>query len=508
MDDIKEKLLKGLNGKSREELEALSEKLQEYKKRKTENMCKSYVPNVKAEEFIKMVGSNEVFVPLFSAANGVGKSCCGANIVANICFGVQNDYFKGLELFEDFPYLKRGRIISDPTTLKEKIVPELKKWFPSNRVDVKYETSKEGKFYESRWVTDTGFEFTLMSSEQDTKEFESTDLGWVWIDEPLRREVYTATIARLRTGGILFWTMTPLSYSAWIKDEIYDKRDGKNADYVTATVWDNCKDIEGTRGMLSKADIDRMISQYPVDEAKARIDGEFGHTLGKVHKNFDRKIHVIEPFKIDPSNFVTFMALDTHPRVEEAVLWMAVDRQGTKYIIDELWFKGTDAEIAGQIKTIEKAGNMRIGDRLIDPSAFNNDKRSGEESFADRLMYLGLNFRHGSKNLIEGIRRTEEAFYNEVKEGQMIVKPEVYIFSNCVRLIKELDNYVWDEYKGKGSDERNPKPSPKDINDHFVEDLHRLLIEDFKFKEMKPVTMDMVRAKNKRKTSSFRQTSY
>ncbi|MFA5340688.1 MAG: hypothetical protein WC332_02820, partial [Clostridia bacterium] len=42
-------------------------------------------------------------------------------------------------LYKDFPYLKRGRIVSDPTTIREKIIPELKLWFPSNRYEMKYD---------------------------------------------------------------------------------------------------------------------------------------------------------------------------------------------------------------------------------------------------------------------------------------------------------------------------------------------------------------------------------
>lgn len=452
--------------------------MEELEKRKKENLARTIIPNLKGEEFIKMVGKNEVFVNLFCAANGVGKSFTCCNIVVNICFGVQNKYFD-YPLFKKFPYLKKGRIISDPTTLKEKIVPELKKWMPSNRYEVKYETYKEGKSYEARWRTDTGFEFDLMSTEQAPKEFESTDLGWVYIDEPCPKSIYLATIARLRRGGIVFWGMTPLAYSAWIKDNIYDKRDGKNIDYVTADVWDNCKDIEGTRGILSKVDIDRMISQYPEVEYEARVKGKFGHLLGLVHKGYEPKIHKIDPFDISKKDYCVVMALDTHPRVDEHILWMAIDEKGRKFIIDELRVKGTDAELAEAIK--ERERNWRVVDRLIDPSGFNEDKRTTEVSFAERMMAHGFNFRRGSKLLHECIRRTDVALKYEKKGEDFIREPEVFVFSNCSGLDKELLNYVWDEYKGRTAEERTPKPQPKDINDHFVENLHRLIIEEYTF---------------------------
>jgi len=456
-----------------QELLAINKELQT---RESEQQAENYVPNGKVEEFIKLVGSNKSFVNLLVAGNGVGKSAAGAMIVRAICYGKPNDWFNH-PLFVNYPYMKRGRIISDPTTLKEKVVPELKKWFPSNRYNVKYETYKEGKSYEAKWITDTGFEINLMSNEQEPKEFESVDLGFCWFDEPSKKAIYMGTVARMRRGGTIFWTMTPLAYSAWIKDELYDKRDGIMIDYVTADVSDNCIE-HGVRGILEHKNIERMLSQYPEAEKEARAHGKFGHLIGLVHKGFEPKIHVIEPFTID-NNYSVYMALDTHPRVPDACLWMAVNEKNQKYIIDELSFTGTDAEIAAKIKQKETSWNVQK--RLIDPSGFIDDKRTNERSYADRLRALGLNFLAGSKNLLEGIRKTDDAFSYQVKEGQMIVSPEIFIFSNNINLIHELLNYVWDEYVGKGADEKDPKARPKDKDDHFVEDLHRLLLANFTY---------------------------
>jgi len=66
------------------------------------NLSKTYIPNGKAEEFIKQVGSNEHFVNMFVAANGVGKSAAGANMVTNIVFGPQSEWFQH-PLFQKWP---------------------------------------------------------------------------------------------------------------------------------------------------------------------------------------------------------------------------------------------------------------------------------------------------------------------------------------------------------------------------------------------------------------------
>lgn len=504
---LQDKIRENIQKMTRKQKIEFLEELEEYDTRKKENLCKKYLPNKKCEQFINQVGSNKHFINLFSAANGVGKTAVGVNIVANMCFKPQNKWFKG-QLYEDFPYLKRGRIISDPTTIKEKIVPELRKWFPSNRYKTQWQTQKDGKNYESKWVTDTGFEFDIMSNEQDAKEFESTDLGWVWLDEPSRKDIYIATIARLRMGGTLIWTMTPLSYSAWIKDEIYDKRDGKDIEYVTADVWDNCVDREGTRGILTEENINRMINQYPEDEKQARIYGKFGHLLGRVHKTFDRKIHVIKPFKIDPTKYVVAKAHDTHPRVEDHIIWMAIDEKNTKYFINELVINGTVAEISTRIKQIEKINNYRMIDDLIDPSAFNFDKRSKEKPIGEQFYYEGINYRKGSKDLVGSIRRTDDALYFEEKDGHMVVAPEVYFFDTLSVAIPQLENYVWDEYRGRIKDEKQPKASPKDKNDHQPENIHRLIVEELEFKEMEHESIISRLKRSNKKQASYKQTTY
>ena len=184
--------------------------------RRKQNPHNYYEPNGKCEEFIKLVGSNEIFVLIYSAANGVGKTALGANLVANICYETKNPYFMGLPLFENFPFVKRGRVISDPTTVNQILVPELHKWFPQGR----YTTDKSGKLYEYNWRTDTGFLFDVMTYEQQVKEFEAATLGFAWFDEPPPMAIYKATIARMRAGGIIFITETPLSGSAWLYDNL------------------------------------------------------------------------------------------------------------------------------------------------------------------------------------------------------------------------------------------------------------------------------------------------
>lgn len=452
------------------------------------------MPNGKTQEFIELVGADKCFVNLFCAANGVGKSCAGANILTNIVFGVQNDFFKH-PLFEKWPYAKRGRIISDPTTIKAKIIPELEKWFPVNEVkafpEANYENSREGKNYVAKIKTNTGWEIDIMTTEQDTKEFESADLGFVWIDEPMPEDKFMATLARGRMGMIVVWTYTPLFGAAWIKRFMDDHCDGQYADYVEAEMEDNCK-VHGVRGILEHENIKRICDGLPEDEMEARVFGKFGHLIGRVHKSFKRKIHVIKPFPIDPRRFTTYVALDPHPRVPDHALYMSVDKNGTKYVTGEVITEGLVKELYMDMISFEEVMKYRIGGRIIDPSAFVDDQHKEEPSTGSQLFNLGLDFVKGSKDLMGGIKRTNDALDYQVVEGRMIRPPELYIFETCPIMIKQLEEYVWAEWKGASKDSKQPNGKPKDINDHQVENLHRLLMSEPVFIPM-PATVQLGR---------------
>lgn len=478
-----------LNDKELDEEEARTEErikvaVATKEQRKKDNLCKSYFPNGKATEFIKMVGSDKHFVNFFIGANSTSKTATGVNILANICYGPQNEYFEHT-LFEKFPYpIKRIRIISDPTTIKEKIIPELQKWFPTNDAskipDAPYETAKEGKNYVSKIRTSTGWEIDLMSNEQDTKEFESVDLSVVWIDEPMPKDRFLATIARGRLGMIIIWTLTPLTYSAWIKDWL-DANQGELADYVEAEMEDNCIK-HGVRGIMEHVFIKRMHDSFPEDEREARVYGKFGHLIGRVHKSFRRKVHVIPPFPLDPKRYTTYMALDPHPRTPDHVLYMSVDSKGTKYISGELVSStegsGGVRELYERIKAFETLMKYRMDTRIIDPAGYIDDQHNEKKSLGSQLHDLNMIFIKGSKDLMAGIKRTNDALNYTVREGKMIMPPELYIFDTCNITVKQLDEYVWQEFKGPSKDDKKPSGRPKDVNDHQVENLHRLLLHE------------------------------
>lgn len=459
-----------------------------------------YEPSVKGEEYINAISKvhedgQQNFMTLYSAANGIGKTATSAVIVANILFPSENPYFQH-PFYQNWKFPKRGRIASDPTNIDKNIIPTLKFWFPHEDLG-RWTARKNNKNYLSEWSTDTGWDFDIMSYDQDSKEYEGPTLGWVWLDEPPPEAILKAIISRMRLGGVIFISATPLAGSAYLYDTFAAGNTkvhivGPNGEqmiytrpvsYIEADVWSACRDIPGTRGHLSKGDIYKMIAEYSPDEQQARIKGKFQHLVGLVFKQWNRNIHVIKPFNVNHEDYTVWHMLDPHPRNPHAVTWVAIDKYGRKFVIDELFDEvaGNTSEWAYKVK--QKDAQYRVVKRIADPSAFNIHQNDADGlSFADRLSkHYGLTYEQATKQRSAADRRFQDALAYQEVAGQLIKPPEMYVFENCTRTIFEIEHYRWDEWVGRTADKKDRKQKPIDKDDHMIENIGRCLIQEPQF---------------------------
>lgn len=221
MPDIDENELLELLGE--DPMMVIREAREEQAYRLAHEKYRFYEPNGACEQYIREIGNDQRLVVLFSAANGVGKTAASVNVIANILFGkdnVENPWFN-YPLYRDWPYPKRGRIVSEAANIDKNVIPSLEEWLPLGR----YKAQKGTKSFLSKWETDNGWTFDIMTNDQDAKQFEGPTLGWIWCDEPPTETIFKACVSRLRSGGIMFISATPLNGSAWMYDEIVAKKD-------------------------------------------------------------------------------------------------------------------------------------------------------------------------------------------------------------------------------------------------------------------------------------------
>lgn len=269
----------------------------------------------------------------------------------------------------------------------------------------------------------------------------------------------------------------------------------RNKNVKKPLVVGNCIE-HGIRGHLEHKQILKMAEKYSPEERIARIFGKPMVYAGLVFKEFNQDVHVIDPFDINDEDYVVWHSLDTHLSTNEAGVWVAIGRDGNYYVVDELWGKWGDSELASRIK--RKNSNYRIGKMLLEPAAFNEDRIKSKElgrtvSLAEDLKNKhNLNYVAASKERHLAVKKTKEAFRYQMVNGQFIKRPKLYIFNTCPNLIMEIKTWMYKPDSKKFLEYKEKYQKFVDKDDHLIEALGRIIVEDPVFEEPKKVMDQMV----------------
>jgi phage terminase large subunit-like protein len=338
-----ESLIRGKSSEQRDGIIAAAKIA--FERRMLEKRSEFFEPNGAVEKFVSAIAEEGVkpdgkWIFILSAANSIGKSCAGVEILVNLCYGPQNPFFDK-PFFQKFPHpIKKFWYISEDSTLKdfvcgidENVETEVSKWFPSGR----YQRAKGGLDYFSVLTTDTGWYGRFKTYDQPVGKFESDKISVAIFDEPPPEGIFNAVVARLTFGGIILILMTPLYSAAWVKDRLIDNAEEKgNVYFQSADIEQNCFE-HGIRGRLPHHRIQQIISQYDADEIAARAGGEFMYLQGLVftgvHKVYHR--HNLPISHFNQENFRIYCICDPHDAKPAMIAWFAMDRQWNVWGIDE-----------------------------------------------------------------------------------------------------------------------------------------------------------------------------
>lgn len=370
----------------------------------------------------------------------------------------------GIHPYNKMPIPNKGRVIAQDLDkgIGEVIGAKYSKLLPVSEIRriTKYSGGQMKKIYLKNAST-----IEFLSYEQDTKAFEGWTGHWAQFDEPPPREKYIATLRGLmRFKGVLWMAMTPL-HEPWIYDELYLEatETSKNIGLYDFDIRDN--------KYLTEEEILTFEKSLSEDEKDARLHGKFRHLSGLIYKSFCEK-HRTKSFEI-PEDWTRYCAMDYHPRVPCAILWAAVDPEGTVYFYDELWIDKNIKEISEAIISKENKDKIRL--RVIDSISATPDRITGsspQREFLKCGQGLGgsLAFRSSDKDWILGKNAVDE--YLKIING----KSGVYFFEDRVpHTIKSITRYQWDEYAGTRNDGAiKEKPAKKYA--HFADCVRYILV--------------------------------
>lgn len=296
------------------------------------------------------------------------------------------------------------------------------------------------------------------SCDQGREKFQGSSLDFVWFDEEPPKDIYEECLMRVfdRRGDI-FGTMTPLKGLTFLYDEIYlNKKNNPEVWYEFMEWADN--------PYLSKREIALLERTMDESSLASRRFGRFSAREGLVYPEFDESVHVIEPFEV-PKDWQDTISIDPGLKNPLSAHWYAADFDGNVYVVAEHYKAGEDVDYhARRIHEISSAlgwkqdasGRVRA---LIDSAAGQRtlaSQKSVSELFYERGILVDARV---NKELFSGIARVKS--YLKRGNGQ----PDLFIFSCCTHLIRELKGYFW----GKGD-----VPEKKD--DHALDELRYYLM--------------------------------
>ncbi len=287
------------------------------------------------------------------------------------------------------------------------------------------------------------------SCDQGREKFQGSSLDFVWFDEEPPKDIYDECRMRvLDKRGDIFGTMTPLKGLTFIYDEIYLNAKGSSEVWYEFIEWED-------NPYLSKKEIKELTKSLSNRELESRRYGRFFEDSGPVYTEFDENVHVIEPFSV-PSDWQDLISIDPGLKNPLSCHFYAVDFDGNVYVVAEHYEAGLDVETHSQ-KIKEIAGEIGwhkdfLGrlKGIIDPAA-NQKTLAYSKSVSELFMENGINLSTNvNKDLFTGINRVKGYFKNN----------RIFIFKNCVNLIKELKGYRWGN---------NDLPVKR--NDHALDEL-------------------------------------
>lgn len=291
------------------------------------------------------------------------------------------------------------------------------------------------------------------SCDQGREKFQGTSLDYVWFDEEPPKDIYDECRMRvLDRRGDIFGTMTPLKGLTFIYEEIYlNVKNDKNIWHIQMEWEDN--------PFLDQSEIRELTANMSESELNSRRYGRFAKGEGLVYPEFNENVNVIEPFKV-PLDWYDNISIDPGLNNPLSCHWYAVDYDGNIFVIAEHYEAGKDVNYhAEAIKNISKSLGWHADSKgrinaLIDSAA-------GQRTLASNYSVAELFFENGicvntnvNKDVFSGINRVKSYLKAADKKSRL------FIFKNCVNLIREFKSYWWG-----GND------SPKKADDHALDEL-------------------------------------
>ena len=231
---------------------------------------------------------------------------------------------------------------------------------------------------------------------------------------------------------------------AWVKRLFIDKdykvtENPEDYIFIPSLVFENKYIMEKDPNYV------KVLENLPEDRKQAMLYGNWDVFDGQFFREFNRNIHVIEPFEI-PLEWNRYIAMD-YGLDMFAVLFIAVDTKGKAYVYNEIHKSDLIVSDARQtLKSIMR--NHKYKAIYAPPDLWNRNRDTGK-STAELFFEGGIDLSKASNDRKAGWLNVKE--WLKIKKAKNEQTGEVYedsdikIFSNCINLVRCLPQLQHDE---------------------------------------------------------------
>ena len=316
-------------------------------------------------------------------------------------------------------------------------------------------------------------EFGFLERDADVYRYQGQAYSWIGFDEITHLPTefsWNYLASRLRTTDseivpYMRCTANPGGSGAqWVKkryispsppNESFMGNDGITRKFIPARLNDNPYLAQDGR-------YEQMLKSLPPTQRKQLLEGNWEIAEGAAFTEFDRHLHVVEPFEI-PLHWERTKGLDYGYASESACVWAALDpTDGTLIIYRELYRKGLLATELAEMLT-----NMELNDPtsvrgVLDTACWSRTGTTGP-TVAETLIQGGHKLRPADKNRVAGKIQIHEHL-----KVQPSGRPRMQIFNTCPNLIRELQSIPLDR--------NNPEDVDTHASDHAYDALRYLIM--------------------------------
>lgn len=200
--------------------------------------------------------------------------------------------------------------------------------------------------------------------------------------------------------------------------------------------------------LAESGDYEAMLLSLPEQQRKQLLEGNWDIAEGAAFSEFNRAIHVVEPFNI-PSSWPRFRAADYGYSSFSAVLWFAVAPDDSIVVYRELYVsKVLSEDLAIMVMKAEENEKIRYG--VLDSSCWHRRGDTGP-SIAERMIMKGCSWRPADRSAGSRIAGKNE-IHRRLQIDTITEQPRIVFFNTCTHIIADLPVLPLD------------KTNPEDIN--------------------------------------------